>query len=107
MTLGDAIKQMACESKKVLNEYRQECINSDFDNIKRPNKKTFYAIKMRSYVHNYLIKHIDKQELSIATYYYLRNIPLYETNEYKYCNRDEIKLLEIICSVATTGLISI
>lgn len=107
MTLGDAIKQMTCESKKVLNEYRQECINSDFDNVKRPNKKTFYAIKMRSYVYNYLIKHIDKQELAVATYYFLNNIPLCETNEYKYCNADEIKLLEIICSVATTGLISI
>lgn len=107
MTLNDAIKQLACQSKKVLNEYRQECINSDFDNMKRPNKKTFYAVKMRSYVHNYLIKHIDKQELAIATYYYLNNISLCQTNEYKYLNENEIKLLEMICSVATTGLISI
>lgn len=107
MTLNDAIKRLACESKKVLNEYRQECINSDFDNMKRPNKKTFYAVKMRSYVHNYLIKHIDKQELAIATYYYLNNISLGITNEYKYLNANELKLLEMICSVATTGLISI
>lgn len=107
MTIYEAIEYLTHHSKKVLNEYRQECINSDFDNMKHPNKKTFYAVNMRSYVHNYLIKHIDKQELSIATYYYLNNISLGITNEYKYLNENEIKLLEMICSVATTGLISI
>lgn len=107
MTIYEAIEDLTHQSKKVLNEYRQECINSDFDNVKHPNKKTFYAIKMRRYVHNSLIKRVDKQELAIATYYYLNNISLCQTNEYKYLNDNELKLLEMICSVATTGILTI
>lgn len=105
MTIYEAIKELEGYRKKVIEEYRIECANADFDNLKHPNKKTFYAVKMGRYVHHKLEKEIDRIELSNVLYYYLNNISLKEINDYKYLNDNELKMLEIICSVTSTGLV--
>ena len=105
MRLYEAIKELEGYRKKVIEEYRIECANADFDNVKHPSRKNFYAVKMSSYVNHKLNKEIDKVELSKALYYFFNNIPLKETNEYKYLNENELKMLEIICSVTSTGLV--
>lgn len=107
MRLYEAIKELEGYRKKVIEEYRIECANADFDNLKHPSRKTFYSVKMSSYVRNKLEKEIDKVELSKANWYFFNNIPLKETNEYKYLNENEIKMLETICAVTSTGLVII
>ena len=105
MKLYEAIKDLEAYKKKVIVEYRIECANADFDNVKRPSRKTFYSIKMSSYIRNKLDKEIYKLELSKALHYFYNNIPFKETYEYKYLNDNELKMLETICSVASTGLV--
>lgn len=105
--LYEAIKDLECYKKKVIEEYRIECANADFDNLKHPSRNTFYSVKMSSYVIHKLEKEIDKAELSNALHYFYSNIPLKETNEYKYLNDNELKMLETICSVLSTGLVII
>lgn len=107
MRIYEAIKDLECYKKKVIVEYRIECANADFDNVKRPSRKTFYANKLRDYYIKNIQNEIDKAELSPATYYFTSNIPLNKTNEYKYLNDNEIKMLEIICSLDLTGLVII
>lgn len=107
MRLYEAIKELEGYRKKVIEEYRIECANADFDNIKHPSRNTFYSTKMSSYIRHKLDKEIDKVELSKALHYFYNNIPLKETNEYKYLNENELKMLEIICSVSSTGLVII
>lgn len=107
MRIYEAIKDMESYKKKVIVEYRIECANADFDNVKRPSRKTFYANKLRSYYIKNIQNEIDKAELSQATYFYKYNIPLNKTNEYKYLNDNEIKMLEIICGLDLTGLVII
>ena len=107
MRLYEAIKDLEGYRKKVIEEYRIECANADFDNIKHPSRNTFYSAKMSSYIRHKLDKEIDKVELSKALHYFYNNIPLKETNEYKYLNENELKMLEIICSVSSTGLVII
>lgn len=103
----EAIKDLECYKKKVIEEYRIECANADFDNVKRPSRKSFYANKLRSYYINNIQNEIDKAELSNATHYFMNNIPLNQTNDYKYLNDNEIKMLENICSIDLTGLVLI
>lgn len=105
MRLYEAIKELEGYRKKVINEYRMEQAKADFDNVKRPSRKSFYAVKMSSYVKLKLENEIDKVELSKALYYFYNNIPLKETDEYKYLNDNELKMLETICSVTSTGLV--
>ena len=105
--LYEAIKDMESYKKKVIMEYRMECANADFDNVKRPSRKTFFAHKLRDYYIKNIQNEIDKAELSNATHYFTNNIPLNKTNEYKYLNNNEIKMLEIICSLDLTGLVII
>ena len=105
MRLYEAIKELEGYKKKVIEEYRIECANADFDNVKHPSRNTFYSIKMSSYIRNKLDKEIDKLELSKALHYFYSNIPFKETYEYKYLNENELKMLETICSVASTGLV--
>lgn len=107
MRLYEAIKELEAYKKKVIVEYRMECANSDFDNVKRPSRKSFYANKLRSYYINNIQNEIDKAELSQATHYFTNNIPLNQTNDYKYLNDNEIKMLEIICSLDLTELVII
>ena len=107
MLIYEAIKDMESYKKKVIVEYRIEEANADFDNVKRPSRKSFYANKLRSYYIKNIQNEIDKAELSPATYFYTHNIPLNKTNEYKYLNNNEIKMLEIICSLDLTGLVII
>ena len=107
MKLHEAIKDLEAYKKKVIVEYRTECANSDFDNVKRPSRKTFYANKLRTYYLKNIQNEIDKAELSPAKYYFTHNIPLNQTYEYKYLNDNEIKMLEIICSLDLTGLVII
>lgn len=107
MTLYEAIKKLEGYKKKIINEYRIECANADFDNLKRPSRNTFYSVKMCSYIQRNIAKDLDKQELSHALYYFMGNIPFNQTNEYKYLNANEIKILETICSVTCTGLVII
>lgn len=107
MKLYEAIKDMESYKKKVIVEYRIECANADFDNVKRPSRKTFYANKLRSYYIKNIQNEIDKVELSQATYYFINNIPFNITNEYKYLNDKEIYMLENICSIDLTGLVLI
>ena len=107
MKLYEAIKDLECYKKKVIEEYRIECANADFDNVKRPSRKTFFAHKLRDYYIKNIQNEIDKAELSPATYFYTHNIPLNKTNEYKYLNNNEIKMLEIICGLDLTGLVII
>lgn len=103
--LYKAIKDMESYKKKVIVEYRMECANADFDNVKRPSRKTFFAHKLRDYYIKNIQNEIDKAELSPATYFYTHNIPFNKTNDYKYLNDNEIKMLEIICSLDLTGLV--
>lgn len=105
MRLYEAIKELEAYKKKVIVEYRIEEANADFDNVKRPSRKTFYADKLRSYYIKNIQNEIDKAELSQATYYFTSNIPLNQTNDYKYLNDNEIKMLETICSIYLTGLV--
>ena len=105
MTLYEAIKDLEGYRKKVIEEYRIECANADFDNLKHPSRKTFYSVKICSYLQHKLGSQIDKQELATAIYYFTNNIPLNQTNEYKYLNDNELKMLETICSVTATGLV--
>ena len=107
MRLYEAIKEMECYKKKVIVEYRMECANADFDNVKRPSRKTFYANKLRDYYIKNIQNEIDKAELSNATHYFTNNIPLNHINDYKYLNDNEIKMLETICSIYLTGLVLI
>ena len=107
MRLYEAIKDLEAYKKKVIAEYRVECANADFDNVKRPSRKSFYAEKLRSYYMKNIHNEIDKAELSLATHYFTHNIPLNQTYEYKYLNDGEIKLLELICSLDLTGLVII
>ena len=107
MRIYEAIKDMESYKKKVIVEYRIECANADFDNVKRPSRKSFYANKLRSYYINNIQNEIDKAELSQATYYFTNNIQLDHTNEYKYLNDNEIKMLENICAISLTGLVII
>lgn len=107
MRLYEAIKELEGYRKKVIEEYRIECANADFDNVKHPSRKNFYAVKMSSYIKLKLEKEIDKVELSKANWYFTNNIPLKETNEYKYLDDNEIKMLETICAVTSTGLVII
>ena len=104
MRLYEAIKDMESYKKKVIVEYRIEEANSDFDNDKRPSRNTFYASRLRNYYIKNIHNEIDKAELSPATYFYTHNIPFNKTNDYKYLNDNEIKMLEIICSLDLTGL---
>lgn len=105
MRLYEAIKDMESYKKKVIVEYRIEEANADFDNVKRPSRKTFYANKLRSYYIKNIQNEIDKAELSQAKCYFTRNIPLNQTNEYKYLNDNEIKMLEIICGLDLTSIV--
>ena len=107
MRLYEAIKELEAYKKKVIVEYRMECANSDFDNVKRPSRKTFYANKLRTYYLKNIQNEIDKAELSQATHYFTNNIPLNQTNDYKYLNDNEIKMLETICSLDLTELVII
>lgn len=107
MTLYEAIKDLEAYKKKVIVEYRIEEANADFDNVKRPSRKTFYANKLRDYYINNIQNEIDKFELSNATQYFTNNIPLNQTNDYKYLNDNEIKMLENICAIYLTGLVII
>lgn len=105
MTLDEAIKDLEAYKKKLIVEYRIEQANADFDNVKRPSRKTFYSTKLRSYYIKNIQNEIDKAELAQATYYFTSNIPLNQTNDYKYLNDNEIKMLETICSIYLTGLV--
>lgn len=105
--LYEAIKDLECYKKKVIVEYRIECANSDFDNVKRPSRKYFYANKLRDYYINNIQNEIDKAELSQATYYFTNSIPFNIMNEYKYLNDNEIKMLENICAIYLTGIVVI
>lgn len=105
MRLYEAIKDLECYRKKVIEEYRIECANSDFDNVKRPSRKSFYANKLGNYYMKNIQNEIDKAELSLATHYFTHNIPLNKTNEYKYLNDNEIKMLEIICGLDLTSIV--
>lgn len=105
--LYEAIKDMEAYKKRVILEYRIEEANADFDNVKRPSRKTFYANKLRDYFIKNINNEIDKAELSRATHYFTSNIPLNQTNEYKYLNDNELKMLAIICSLDLTGLVMI
>lgn len=105
MNLYEAIKDMESYKKKVIVEFRIIEANADFDNVKRPSRKSFYANKLRSYYMKNIQNEIDKAELSLATYYFTHNIPLNKTNDYKYLNDNEIKMLETICSIYLTGLV--
>lgn len=107
MNLYEAIKDMECYKKKVIVEYRMECANADFDNVKRPSRKTFYANKLRAYYIKNIQNEIDKAELSNATHYFTNNIPLNQTYDYKYLNDNELKILETICAINLTGLVLI
>lgn len=107
MTIYEAIKEMEAYKKKVIEEYRIECANADFDNVKRPSRKSFYANKLRYYYINNIQNEIDKLELSQATYYFTHNIPFNLTNDYKYLNDNEISMLENICAIHLTGLVII
>lgn len=107
MNLYEAIKELEAYKKKVTVEYRIEEANADFDNVKRPSRKSFFAEKLRSYYIKNIQNEIDKAELSPAKYFYTRSIPLNHINEYKYLNSNEIKMLEIICSLDLTGLVVI
>ena len=107
MRLYEAIKDLEGYKKKVIEEYRIECANADFDNLKHPSRKTFYSIKMSSYIKHKLEKQIDIVELSKANWYFTNNIPLNQTNDYKYLNDNELKMLETICAVTSTGLVII
>lgn len=107
MRVYEAIKDMESYKKQVIVEYRMECANADFDNVKRPSRKSFYANKLRSYYIKNIQNEIDKAELSPAKYYFTHNIQLNNTNDYKYLNDKEIKMLEIICSLDLTGLVII
>lgn len=107
MRLYEAIKELEGYRKKVIEEYRIECANADFDNVKHPSRKNFYSVKMSSYIKLKLENQIDKVELSKASWYFFNNIPLKETNEYKYLDDNEIKMLETICAVTSTGLVII
>lgn len=105
MKLYEAIKDMESYKKKVIVEYRIEEANADFDNVKRPSRKSFYADKLRSYYIKNIQNEIDKAELSQAIYYFTHNIPLNQTNDYKYLNDNEIWMLDTICSLDLTGLV--
>lgn len=107
MNLYEAIKDMESYKKKVIVEYRIECAKADFDNVKRPSRKTFYADKLRSYYIKNIQNEIDKAELSNATHYFTNNIPLNKTNDYKYLNDNELKILENICAIDLTGIVLI
>lgn len=107
MQLYEAIKDMESYKKKVIVEYRIEEANADFDNVKRPSRKTFYTNKLRDYYIKNIQNEIDKAELSNATYYFTNNIPFNLTNDYKYLNDNEIKMLENICAINLTGLVLI
>lgn len=107
MRLYDAIKELEGYKKKVIVEYRIEEANADFDNVKRPSRKTFYANKLRDYYINNIQNEIDEFELSNATRYFTNNIPFNLTNDYKYLNDNEIKMLETICAIYLTGLVII
>ena len=107
MKLYEAIKDMESYKKKVIVEYRIECANADFDNVKRPSRKTFYANKLRNYYIKNIKNEIDKAELSNATHYFTNNIPLNQTNDYKYLNNNELKILENICAIDLTGIVLI
>lgn len=107
MKLYEAIKDMESYKKKVIEEYRIECANADFDNVKRPSRKSFYAEKLRSYYIKNIQNEIDKAELSNATHYFTNNIPLNQTNDYKYLNDNEIGMLENICAIDLTGIVLI
>ena len=105
--LYEAIKDLEAYKKKVIVEYRMEEANADFDNVKRPSRKTFYANKLRDYYIKNIQNEIDKAELSNATHYFTNNIPFNLTNDYKYLNDNEIKMLENICAINLTGLVII
>lgn len=107
MTLYEAIKDLLDYKKKVTVEYRMEQAKSDFDDVKRLGKNSFYTAKMVGYIQNELYPLIDEIELSRALHYFMGNIPLEQTNEYKYLNDKEIKSLEIICTFALTNNIKI
>lgn len=107
MRLYEAIKDLEAYKKKVIVEYRIEEANADFDNVKRPSRKTFYANKLRDYYIKNIQNEIDKAELSNATYYFTNNIPFNLTNDYKYLNDNEISMLENICAIYLTGLVII
>lgn len=107
MKLYEAIKELERYKKKVIVEYKVECANSDFDNVKRPSRKTFYAEKLRSYYIKNIQNEIDKAELSNATRYFTNNIPFNITNDYKYLNDNELKILENICAIDLTGIVLI
>lgn len=103
MTVYEAIKDLTQYKKRVLVEYRMEQAKADFDNVKRPSKKSFFNIKLVGYIQAELYPLIDKAEMSRALYYFMSNIPLDQTNEYKYLNDNEIKLLEILCTFGLTN----
>ena len=107
MRLYEAIKEMEAYKKKVIVEYRIEEANADFDNVKRPSRKSFYANRLGNYYMKNIQNEIDKAELSNATHYFTNNIPLNQTNEYKYLNDNEISMLETICAIYLTGLVII
>ena len=107
MRLYEAIKELEGYKKKVIVEYKIECANADFDNVKRPSRNTFYANKLRSYYIKNIQNVIDKAELSNATHYFTNNIPLNQTNDYKYLNDNELKILENICAIDLTGIVLI
>lgn len=107
MKLYEAIKDLECYKKKVIEEYRIECANADFDNVKRPSRKKFFAHKLRDYYIKNIQNEIDKAELSNATRYFTHNIPFNITNDYKYLNDNEIWMLENICAINLTGLVII
>lgn len=104
MNIYDAIKDLEAYKKKVIMAYRMACANADFDNVKHPSRNTFYSIKLMGYIQYELYPIIDKQELSQAIFYYLNNIPLGQTNEYKYLNAQELKFLEMICWVGAAQM---
>ena len=107
MRLYDAIKELEGYKKKVIVEYRMEEANADFDNVKRPSRKTFYANKLRDYYIKNIQNDLDKAELSNAVRYFTNSIPFNLTNDYKYLNDNEIKMLETICAINLTGLVII
>ena len=107
MRLYEAIKDIELYKKKVIVEYRMECANADFDNVKLPSRKTFYAHKLRDYYIKNIQNEIDKVELSNAIHYFTNNIPFNLTNDYKYLNDNEINMLENICAIYLTGLVII
>lgn len=107
MRIYEAIKELESYKKKVIVEYRMEEAKADFDNVKRPSRRTFYSMKLRSYYIKNIQNEIDKLELAKATYYFTSNIPLNQTNDYGYLNSNEIKMLETICAISLTGLVII